>query len=177
MSRLGKRIIAIPDGVAVEYDASFVKVSKGKVVIKKHVLNSVTITIEEGGVLVSPLRDDAFSRSMWGTCRSVIANMVKGVTEGFNTSLEIIGVGYKAEVSDKLLVLSLGYSHDIFLTIPEGIDIVCEKPTLIHVKSADKEALGQFVALIQSLRKKDPYKGKGIYKVGEYKRRKKGKNK
>ncbi|MET0155996.1 MAG: 50S ribosomal protein L6 [Rickettsiales bacterium] len=177
MSRLGKRIIPIPVGVTLKCEETRIVVSKGNNVLEKNILQGVSVSNENNGVLVTPLRDDIFCRAMWGTCRSIIFNMIKGVTDGFQTSIEIVGVGYKAEVLDKLLILSLGYSHDIFLTIPKNIELTCEKPTLMHIKSSDKEALGQFVALIQSLRKKDPYKGKGIYKVGEYRRRKKGKNK
>jgi large subunit ribosomal protein L6 len=177
MSRLGRKIIPVPTGVSVQTEGPLVTVVKGNAKLVRNAAKGVRIFNESEGLRIEPLDDSKFSKSMWGTCRSLIVGMIQGITEGFTTSLEIIGVGYKAEVSGNLLIMSLGYSHEIFLKIPADITVTCEKNTLVHIKSADKEALGQFVASIQALRKKDPYKGKGIYKLNEYRRRKKGKNK
>lgn len=177
MSRLGKRPILIPDGVTVELKPPYVSVSKDKKILSKPVFKGVDIKKEDNNLVITPVNDNSFSRSMWGTSYSVITGMIEGVNNGFTTSLEIVGVGFKAELSGNALLISLGYSHEIFITIPEEVEVKCEKNTLLHISSYDKEALGHFIALIQSLRKKDPYKGKGIYKVGEYRRRKKGKNK
>ena len=177
MSRLGKRVITLPKDVKCSIVDQTVTITKDNITISKNIAKDVTIEQREDGLYVVPANENIAARAMWGTCRSILSSMVEGVSKEFEISLEIVGVGYKAELSSSMLILSLGYSHDIFLTIPKNINVVCEKPTLLKISSVDKEALGQFVALIQSLRKKDPYKGKGIYKVGEFRRRKKGKNK
>jgi large subunit ribosomal protein L6 len=177
MSRVGKNAIKIPAGVTVE-TANDNLVVKGKLGQLSLPLSKVTeITTDNGEVVVKPVSDDKFAMMMWGTMRNRINNMVKGVTEGFAQNMEIIGVGYRAQVQGKTLVLNLGYSHDIVFDIPEGITIASEKPTALTVKGIDKQLVGAVVAKIKSFRKPEPYKGKGIRKEGEYVRRKEGKKK
>lgn len=176
MSRLGNRPIPVPPSVTVSVDGVNVIVKKGNVELSKPLLKFVNVDVKDGVAKVSPLPEYENS-PMWGTCFSLFGAMVKGVSTGFSVSLDIIGVGYKAEVMDGFLLLSLGYSHDIFVQIPSNVSVKCEKNTLVVFSSADKKALGEFVSSIIRLRKRDPYKGKGLYKVGEVKRRKKGKNK
>lgn len=176
MSRLGNRPIPVPPTVTVTKEGYDVIVKSGNVELRKPLLKAVDIQVSDGVAKVVPL--EGFETSpMWGTCFSLFGAMVKGVSKGFSESVEIIGVGFKAEVWGKFLQLSLGFSHDIYIEIPANITVKCEKPTLLVVTSADKKALGDFLSLVMRLRKRDPYKGKGLYKVGEVKRRKKGKNK
>jgi large subunit ribosomal protein L6 len=177
MSRVGKNPVKLPAGVTVEVANDNLTV-KGKLGVLSLALSDATeITVADGEILVRPRSEDKFARMMWGTMRNRIANMVIGVSDGFSQNMEILGVGYRAQVQGNALVLQLGYSHDINFAIPDGITIVSEKPTALTVKGIDKQLVGSVVAKIKSYRPPEPYKGKGIRKEGEYVRRKEGKKK
>lgn len=162
MSRIGKLPIAIPAGVNVDFKDNVVTV-KGKLgELKTKVTGDVTVTIDNGEIKVAPANDTQRSRSHWGLHRTLINNMITGVTAGFTKRLEIRGVGYRAAIDGNILTLALGYSHDIKYAIPAGITIVAEKPTLLVISGADSQKVGAVAALIRSLRKPEPYKGKGV---------------
>ena len=177
MSRVGKYPVAIPDGVNVAVSGHEVTV-KGKLGELAAVLTAdVDITVAGSQVTVAPRGQGKRARAMWGTSRSVIDNMITGVCEGFKVALEIQGVGYRAAVEGKELVLQLGYSHDIHYPVPDGITIACERPTQIAVSGIDRQQVGQVAAEIRGFRKPEPYKGKGIRYADEWVRRKEGKKK
>ncbi len=177
MSRVGKHPVPIPDGVEVTLAGQTVT-AKGKLGQRSVTMSDeVALSMEDRQVWVKPRRDTPRGRTMWGTCRSLVNNLIVGVAEGFTVNLEIIGVGYRAAVAGKSLHLQLGFSHDIDYPIPDDIEITCERPTLISVKGADKQRVGQVAADIRGFRPPEPYKGKGIRYVGEYVRRKEGKKK
>lgn len=177
MSRIGKHAVSVPSGVEVAVAGQQVTV-KGALGELSHVLtDEVEVTRDGDDVWVKPRAEDTRSRAMWGMSRTVVNNMVLGVSEGFTRTLEINGVGYRAAVDGKFLNLQLGYSHDIKLAIPDDVEIKCPRPTAITIKGADKQRVGQIAAEIRSLRKPEPYKGKGIRYENEYVRRKEGKKK
>lgn len=177
MSRIGKHPVPIPDGVEVTLAGQTVT-AKGKLGQRSITVNDeVALSMEDRQVWVKPRQDTTRGRTMWGTCRSLVNNLIVGVAEGFTVNLEIIGVGYRAAVAGKSLNLQLGFSHDIDYPIPDDIEITCERPTLLSVKGADKQQVGQVAADIRGFRPPEPYKGKGIRYVGEYVRRKEGKKK
>ncbi len=177
MSRIGKNPVAIPQGVTVEL-AGQILTCKGKLGTLKLPLSSeVTASIADGKVTVKPKSETKRARMLWGTMRATINNMVNGVSKGFTKNLEIEGVGYRAAVQGKNLVLQLGYSHDITFPIPSEIKITCEKPTSITITGADRRQVGQIAAVLRSYRKPEPYKGKGIRYATEHVRRKEGKKK
>ena len=177
MSRVGKNPVAIPDGVVVDIDGHAVTV-KGKLGELRHTFtNDIDIVAVDGAVTVTPRNKGKRARSMWGTTRSVINNMVTGVSTGFKVELELRGVGYRAAVEGKSLNLQLGYSHDISYPVPEEITIVCDRPTHISVSGFDRQRVSQVAADIREFRKPEPYKGKGIRYVNEWVRRKEGKKK
>jgi large subunit ribosomal protein L6 len=177
MSRVGKNPVAVPGGVDVKIDGSDVTV-KGKLgELSASLAPEVSVSLEENQVWVKPNDDTKRARQMWGLGRSLVANMVQGVSEGFTKNLQIEGVGYRAAVEGKNLKLDLGFSHPINYPIPEGIKIACERPTAIAVSGADCQEVGQVASEIRSFRKPEPYKGKGIRYEGEYVRRKEGKKK
>ncbi len=177
MSRVGKHPVVIPGGVEVAVDGHHVTV-KGKLgQLAVTLTPDVDIKIEGGEVVVRPRDESIRARSMWGTSRSLINNMVVGVSEGFERVLEIVGVGYRAAVEGGVLVLQLGYSHDIRYPVPEGITIACPRPTQITISGADRQRVGQVAADIRAFRKPEPYKGKGVRYANEWVRRKEGKKK
>jgi len=177
VSRIGKHPVAIPDGVEVALAGQMVTV-KGKLgELSRTLADEVEVSQEEGGVRVSPRSEDRRSRAMWGLSRSLVNNMVAGVSEGYSRSLEITGVGYRAAVDGDFLNLQLGYSHEIKLAIPDDLKIVCERPTAITVSGIDKQRVGQMAAEIRRLRKPEPFNGKGVRYSDEYVRRKEGKKK
>jgi large subunit ribosomal protein L6 len=177
MSRVGKYPVAVPQGVTVNIQGQTVK-AKGKLgELTLVVDNEVEVKMEGGAVKFAPRSDTKRARTVWGTMRSLMNGMVKGVNEGFSVPLEINGVGYRAAVQGKVLQLQLGYSHEIKYPIPDGIAIKCEKPTSIHISGADKQKVGQVAAEIRALRPPEPYKGKGIKYESETIRRKEGKKK
>ncbi len=177
MSRVGKNPVAIPDGVTLSQDGNRLTV-KGKRGELSHLMSrEVETIIADNELTVKPRNDTTRARSMWGTTRSLIENMVIGVSEGFTKSLEIQGVGYKAQAQGKTLVLSLGFSHDVNYPIPEGIEIKTPQPTQIEISGSDKQKVGQVASEIRSYRPPEPYKGKGVRYAGEYILRKEGKKK
>lgn len=177
MSRIGKHPIPVPEGVTVNVTGQEVS-AKGKLGELKVVLvDEVAATLADNAVTVTPRDDSKRAQTMWGMSRSVVSNIVSGVSEGFKKNLEIQGVGYRAQVEGKTLVLQLGYSHDIRFPIPEGISIKCERPVAIEVSGADRQQVGQVAANIRAFRPPEPFKGKGVRYEGEYVRRKEGKKK
>ena len=175
MSRIGKLPILITSNVKIAYNDSILSVQGPKGTLSRHIMSYVTLTISDNSVIVTRNDDSNEARAAHGLSRTLINNMVIGVTNGFQTNLEINGVGYRAEVKDKDLLLSLGYSHPINFPIPDGISIDVEKMTKLSVKGFDKELVGQTAAKIRSFRKPEPYKGKGIKYADETIVRKAGK--
>ena len=177
MSRVGKNPVVIPDGVTLTHDGSTLIVKGKRGELSFLTSKDVETIIADNEVMVKPASTSARSRSMWGTTRSVIQNMVTGVSEGFTRVLEIQGVGYKAQAQGKKLVLSLGFSHDVNYPIPKGIEIKTPQPTQIEITGPDKQKVGQVASEIRSYRPPEPYKGKGVRYAGEYILRKEGKKK
>ena len=175
MSRIGKRPIAVPKNVTVTIEGQRVKVKGPKGELEREMHREMAIALENGEVVVTRPSDEPGHKALHGTTRSVIANMVEGVTTGFKTQLDIVGVGYKAETRPYGLQLALGYSHPIEYRAPKGIKLTAPTPTSMVVDGADKEIVGQVAAELRSLRPPEPYKGKGIKYVGEQIRRKAGK--
>lgn len=177
MSRIGKLPVAIPASVqpTLEGTRFFVKGPKGELAMQ--FTNEVVVTLDDGAVTVKPANDTKRARSMWGMTRSLVSNLVTGVSEGFSKTLEVNGVGYRVAVDNGVLNLFLGYSHEIKFVVPEGIEIKCPKPTQIEISGADKQLVGQVASEIRALRKPEPYKGKGIRYGDEVIRRKEGKKK
>ncbi len=180
MSRIGKAPITIPVGVNVSYKDNVVTVKGPKGELTQVVSPKVKVEIEENELTVSRLGDDKESRSYHGLFRSLINNMVIGVSEGYEKTLELVGVGYRASNNGQVLELSLGYTHPIYLVLPDEIQVETKsernKAPLVTLRSADKQLIGQVCAKIRSFRKPEPYKGKGIKFPGEYIRRKAGKS-
>jgi large subunit ribosomal protein L6 len=177
MSRIGKMPIPAPNGVtiAVKGQEVSVKGPKGALTFQAH--DDVEVAFGNGELTVKPRHDTARARALWGTTRAVIANQVKGVTEGFEKNLEMTGVGYRAAMQGKNLQMQLGYSHEIIYQPPAGITLAVGKPTEIKVSGIDAQTVGQVAAEIRSFRPPEPYKGKGVRYTGEYIRRKEGKKK
>jgi len=177
MSRVGKKPVAIPSGVtaSVEGQAVSVKGPKGTLALTLH--GDVAAKVEGSEIRVDPLVDSKRARAMWGTYRSLLANVITGVTKGFEQRLEITGVGYRAAVQGKNLQVQLGYSHDIVFPIPEGITIATPRPIEIVITGIDGQKVGHVAAQIRAFRKPEPYKGKGVRYAGEYIFRKEGKKK
>jgi large subunit ribosomal protein L6 len=177
MSRVGKNPVAIPSGVNIDL-AGNTLTAKGKLgTLQLVVSNEVTASVEDGKVWVRPKSETKRARTLWGTTRALVNNMVQGVSAGFTVNLEINGVGYRAAVQGKNLNLQLGFSHDVAYPIPEDVKIVCEKPTSISITGASRQRVGQIAAEIRSYRPPEPYKGKGIKYDYEKIRRKEGKKK
>ena len=176
MSRVGKEPVAIPDGVKVSLDNGTITAEGPKGKVCEQMLQGIPVDVTEGVVTVSRDNDSGDLRSKHGLMRSLIANAVHGVSQGFSKELEIHGVGYRAQLKGKEIHLSLGYSHPIVFAVPEGIDVdVDEKANRITIKGANRQQVGQVAAEIRSLRKPEPYKGKGIRYSDEQVRRKVGK--
>ena len=203
MSRIGKLSIPVPNGTEVKVEGSRISAKGPKGELAITVSEWVTVTLEDGEVSVMPRKDyvdeanqrikasdakgrkkmtfaealDPKVRTQWGTARANVSNVVEGVSNGFSKSLELLGVGYRAQMQGSDLKLSLGYSHDVIFKAPQGIKIETPKPTEITVSGADKQAVGQAAAEIREFRKPEPFKGKGVRYAGEYVRRKEGKKK
>ena len=177
MSRVGKYPVDIPAGVQVAINAGFVT-AKGKLgELKMPLTEHVEATVDGGKVRVAPKGNAPQARMMWGTTRANIANMLQGVSTGYNKSMEITGTGYRAVVNGSNLVINLGFSHDVVYAIPPGIKISTPKPTTIMVEGMDKRQVGQVASEIRSWRPPEPYKGKGVRYTTETIRRKEGKKK
>jgi large subunit ribosomal protein L6 len=177
MSRIGKKPVALPKGVTAAVEGQTVKVKGPKGELKVVLTNEVEASVGNDGVVVSVREGAERGRQMWGLSRTLVNNLVMGVTQGFSERLEINGVGYRAAVQGKNLQLQLGFSHDVAYPIPQGISIVCEKPTSITISGIDKQLVGQVAAEIRGYRPPEPYKGKGVKYAGEYILRKEGKKK
>ena len=177
MSRVGKKPVPVPSGVTATVDGQTVKMKGTKGELSFLVPEEVTVAMENGAVQVNPRDESKTARAKWGMSRSQIANLVEGVSKGFERRLEINGVGYKAAVAGKVLKLSLGYSHDVDYAIPAGVTITTPKPTEVVVVGIDKQRVGQTAAEIRDFRGPEPYKGKGVKYAGEFIFRKEGKKK
>jgi large subunit ribosomal protein L6 len=177
MSRVGQNPVTVPEGVNVDIVGQLIT-AKGKLgELTLNIVDDVEVTRDENQLIVKPRGNSRQARNMWGTTRSLVQNIVTGVGEGFTIKLEIVGVGYRAAVEGKDLVLQLGFSHEVRFHIPEGIMIVCERPTLVAVSGSDRQKVGQAAANIRSYRKPEPYKGKGVKYENEFILRKEGKKK
>ncbi|MBY0095422.1 50S ribosomal protein L6 [Mesobacillus maritimus] len=175
MSRVGKKPIEIPAGVTVTNESNFVTVKGPKGELSRSFNQDIQIVIEENVITISRPSDAKEHRALHGTTRAVLANMVEGVSKGFERSLDLIGVGYRAAKQGKKLVLSVGYSHPVEIEAEEGLEIEVPSNTKVIVKGADKERVGALAANIRGVRPPEPYKGKGIRYEGEFVRRKEGK--
>jgi len=177
MSRIGKKPVPLPKGVTATVQGGNVAVKGPKGELKLRLVPELEAEVTTAGVSVKPRVETDRARAMWGMQRSLINNLVHGVTEGFSEKLEISGVGYRAALQGKVLNLQLGLSHDVNYDIPAGIQITAEKPTLLTITGIDKQLVGQVAAEIRSYRKPEPYKGKGVKYASERIRRKEGKKK
>ena len=177
MSRVGNKPVAIPSGVTAVVEGQTIKVKGPKGAMSLVLHGDVEAKVDKGEVKVDPRAETKRARAMWGTYRSLLANVMEGVTKGFERKLEITGVGYRAALQGKNLQIQLGYSHDIVYPIPEGITIAVPKPTEIVVTGIDGQKVGHVAAEIRAFRKPEPYKGKGVKYAGEYIFRKEGKKK
>jgi large subunit ribosomal protein L6 len=177
MSRIGKKPVPIPSGVTANVEGQIVKVKGPKGALQAVLHDDVALKMEKDGIKVDPRYDTKRARSQWGTSRTLIANLMAGVTKGFEEKLEISGVGFRAAVQGRKLQLQLGYSHDIAFSIPEGITVATPKPTEVVVTGMDKQLVGQVAAEIRDFRPPEPYKGKGVKYADERIFRKEGKKK
>ena len=177
MSRVGKKPVAIASGVTANIEGQTVKMKGPKGALQFVVHDDVSVEMKDGAITVAPRFETKRARSLYGTARAQIANLVEGVTKGFEKKLEITGVGYRAALQGKNLQLALGYSHDVNYPIPEGITITVPKPTEINVAGIDSQRVGQVAAEIRSYRPPEPYKGKGVKYANEFIFRKEGKKK
>jgi large subunit ribosomal protein L6 len=177
MSRIGKKAVPIPSGVTANVEGQTVKIKGPKGALQLVLHGDITAKMESGGIKLDPRDETKRARSQWGTARTLVNNLVTGVTKGFERKLEITGVGYRAAVQGKNLQLQLGYSHDVVYPIPEGVAIVAPKPTEIVITGIDKQKVGQVAAELRDFRPPEPYKGKGVRYAGEYIFRKEGKKK
>jgi large subunit ribosomal protein L6 len=177
MSRIGKKAVAVPAGVTASVEGQTVSIKGPKGSLQLVLPEEVTAKVENGSVKVDPRSDSKRARSMWGTSRTLVSNLVAGVTKGFEHKLEITGVGYRATLQGKNLQIALGYSHDVNFTVPEGITVTLPKATEIVIAGIDKQKVGQLAAEIRASRPPEPYKGKGVRYAGEYIFRKEGKKK
>ncbi len=175
MSRVGKQPILVPQGVDVKIEKGKIFVGGPKGKLTQLFNDKVSVAMNEGKIVVQRAADDGASRAMHGAIRSIVANMVEGVTTGFTKSLEIQGVGFRAKLEGKVLELQLGFTHPIHFKVPEGIMIEVEKNVMVHVRGADKQMVGEVAAEIRRFFPPEPYKGKGVRYVGEHVRRKAGK--
>ena len=177
MSRIGKHPVKMPAGVSAVITAEEIIV-KGKMgELKTHIPRGVSVKQEADEIVVAPMSQSNAHRALWGTVRANINNLVKGVSEGFTRKLELVGVGYRAQVQGQTLKLTLGYSHDIDYKLPEGVKASCPVQTTIELTSSDKQLLGQVASEIRSYRSPEPYKGKGVKYDDETVLRKEGKKK
>ena len=177
MSRIGKKAVAVPSGVTAGVEGQTVKVKGPKGALELVLHDDVAARVEDGAIKIDPRADTRRARAMWGLARSLVSNVVAGVTKGFERRLEITGVGYRAAVQGKNLQLSLGYSHEVLYPIPDGIAIATPRPIEIVVTGIDKQRVGQVAAELRDYRPPEPYKGKGVRFAGEYIFRKEGKKK
>jgi large subunit ribosomal protein L6 len=177
MSRIGKKPVTIPSGVTANIDNGILSVKGPKGTLTMGLSDLVEYKLEDEAISVNPANDSQKARAYWGMQRTMVSNLVEGVTEGFTKTLEISGVGFRAQAQGKKLKLQLGFSHDVDLDVPEGLEVKTPDQTTVEISGIDKQAVGQFAAEIREYRKPEPYKGKGIKYRGEYIFRKEGKKK
>ena len=177
MSRIGSKPVEIPSGITIKLDGKHLDAKGPKGELSLDFVDEVDVEQDGSQIVVKPRDTSKRARSMWGLQRSLLQNVVTGVSEGFVRELEITGVGYRAAVQGKALNLQLGFSHDVSFPIPDGIQIECERPTLIKISGIDKQKVGQVAAEIRAYRPPEPYKGKGVRYSDEYVFRKEGKKK
>lgn len=180
MSRIGKNPVTIPSGVTINVSDNTIKVKGAKGELSRTIDSRISVKEEDGKLVFERSNEEKQTRAMHGLYRALVQNMVQGVSEGYKTQLELVGVGYKAEAKGQILELNLGYSHNIFMQIPKEVSVSTEmlkgQNPKVTLESSDKELLGHITAKIRSLRKTEPYKGKGVRFVGEQIRRKAGKS-
>ena len=177
MSRIGKKPVTIPSGVTATIEGGQLSVKGPKGTLALTLRDEISYAVEDGAISVKPADGSKQARAFWGMQRTLVQNLVTGVTEGFTKTLEITGVGYRANSQGKTLKLQLGYSHDVDFAVPEGIEIKTPDNTTVEISGIDKQKVGQVAAEIRRWRKPEPYKGKGIKYRGEYIFRKEGKKK
>ena len=177
MSRIGKNPVAVPQGVTVDVQGQSVKVKGPKGELSVVIHDDVSVTMEDGKVKLAPRSTSLTAKKLWPTMRTLVFNMVEGVTEGYSKALEIQGVGLRAAMQGDTLVMQLGFSHEVRYDVPQGIKIEVETQTQIKISGIDKQKVGHVAAVIRGFKKPEPYKGKGIRYVGEYVMRKEGKKK
>ncbi len=177
MSRIGKKPVPVPAGVTANLAGTLLSIKGPKGELKLSIADEVECTIDGAAISIKPRTDSKRARAFWGLQRTLVSNLVTGVTTGFTETLEMVGVGYKANVQGRQLNLALGFSHDIPYPMPEGIDIKCPDATTIVISGMDKQKVGQVAAEIRRYRKPEPYKGKGVKYRGEFIFRKEGKKK
>ena len=177
MSRIGKKPVAIPAGVTATMDAGLLSVKGPKGTLTLPLRDEISYTLEDGALSVKPANATKAARAFWGMQRTMVQNLVTGVTDGFTKTLEITGVGYRANATGSKLKLQLGYSHDVDIDVPAGLDVKTPDQTTVHITGSDKQKVGQLAAEIRRWRKPEPYKGKGIKYRGEFIFRKEGKKK
>jgi large subunit ribosomal protein L6 len=175
MSRIGKLPIPIPQGVKIQVDGSSVRAEGPKGKLSQPVPSGLTPRVADGTIVIERSSDERHVRALHGLARALVANMVHGVKDGFERKLDIVGIGYRAQMQGKNIQLALGYSHPIIFPLPDGVTAEIDKQVAITLRGADKAVLGQTAAKLRALRKPDPYKGKGIKYSGEVIRRKVGK--
>lgn len=177
MSRIGKKAVEVPAGVQVTLEGQRITVKGPKGQLSHTVAEEIAVTQDGGQLSFAPTSDSQRARAMWGLSRSLVGNMVEGVTKGFERRLELVGVGYRAQMKGKDLSLALGYSHDVDMPPPEGITFAVPRQTEVVITGADKQMVGEMAAQIRKVRPPEPYKGKGVRYAGEKVRRKEGKKK
>jgi len=177
MSRIGKKAVVVPAGVTANIADGVLSVKGPKGTLSLQLADDIKYEVEEGGISVQPANDTKRARAFWGMQRTLVQNLVTGVTTGFSKKLLITGVGYRAAAQGKVLKLQLGYSHDVNIDVPEGIEIKTPDQTTVEISGIDKQKVGQIAAEIRRWRKPEPYKGKGIKYDGEFIFRKEGKKK
>ena len=177
MSRIGKKPVTVPAGVTPTINNGVISVKGPKGTLTMPLRDEISYTLEDGGISVQPANDTKRARAFWGMQRTMVQNLITGVTDGFTKKLLITGVGYRAAAQGKTLKLQLGYSHDVNIDVPEGIEVKTPDATTVEISGADKQKVGQLAAEIRRWRKPEPYKGKGIKYDGEFIFRKEGKKK
>jgi large subunit ribosomal protein L6 len=177
MSRIGKKPVAVPGGVTASIDGGVLTVKGPKGTLTLTLADHISYAVQDGSISVQPANDSKQARAFWGMQRTLVQNLVTGVSEGFTKVLEITGVGYRANAQGRTLKLQLGYSHDVDFAVPEGIEIKTPDNTTVEITGIDKQKVGQVAAEIRRWRKPEPYKGKGIKYRGEFIFRKEGKKK
>ena len=177
MSRIGKRVVPLPAGVTATTEGQILSVKGPKGQLQLQMRDEISYDVSDDGILVKPANDTKQARAFWGMQRTLVQNLVTGVSEGFTKVLEITGVGYRAQAQGRNLKLQLGFSHDVNFAVPEGVDVKTPDNTTVEISGIDKQKVGQVAAEIRRWRKPEPYKGKGIKYRGEYIFRKEGKKK